>query len=139
MDFSLLLTGDGIPGSDGDRYARTASRQQSLYDALRAAILDGRIGHGVRLPATRALASELGIARNTVLYAYERLMTEGLLEATRQGTVAAYPGLTTMSSGFASVRDGDGFCTCNQLYLSARDCCPRFTPRVKEYGREGLD
>jgi hypothetical protein len=42
----------------------------------------------------------------------------------------AYPGLTVMSSGFASVRDRDGFCNYNQLYLSARDSCPRFAPRI---------
>jgi hypothetical protein len=39
---------------------------------------------------------------------------------------AAYRGLTAMSSGFASVRDRDGFCNYNQLYLSARDSCPHF-------------
>ncbi len=38
----------------------------------------------------------------------------------------AYPGLSVMSSGFASVRDQDGFCNYNQLYLSARDSCPDF-------------
>jgi hypothetical protein len=42
---------------------------------------------------------------------------------------AAYPGLKIMSSGFASVRDQDGFCNYNQLYLSARDSCPHFTPK----------
>jgi hypothetical protein len=38
----------------------------------------------------------------------------------------AYPGLTVMSSGFASVRDQDGICNYNQLYLSARDSCTNF-------------
>jgi len=37
-----------------------------------------------------------------------------------------YPGLTVMSSGFASVRDKDGFCNCHQLYLSGRDICEGF-------------
>jgi hypothetical protein len=45
---------------------------------------------------------------------------------------AAYPGLTTMSSGYASVRDRDGLCNYNQLYLSARDSCPHFAPRKSE-------
>ena len=40
-----------------------------------------------------------------------------------------YRGLTAMSSGFASVRDRDGFCNYNQLYLSARDSCPHFALR----------
>ncbi len=43
-----------------------------------------------------------------------------------------YRGLTIMSSGFASVRDRDGLCNHNQLYLSARDSCPHFTPRKTE-------
>jgi hypothetical protein len=41
---------------------------------------------------------------------------------------ALYPGLTTMSSGFASVRDQDGICNYHQLYLSARDGCQKFSP-----------
>jgi hypothetical protein len=41
----------------------------------------------------------------------------------------AYPGLTTMSSGFASVRDRDGVCEFHQLYLSARDSCEQFSLR----------
>lgn len=38
-----------------------------------------------------------------------------------------YPGLTTLSSGFASVRHKDGICKYHQLYLSARVCCPQFS------------
>jgi len=44
---------------------------------------------------------------------------------------AAYPGLTIMSSGFASVRDQDGLCSYNQIYLSARDSCPHFVSRTQ--------
>jgi hypothetical protein len=39
-----------------------------------------------------------------------------------------YPGLTAMSSGFASVRHRDGLCNYNQLYLSAGDTCLDFKP-----------
>jgi hypothetical protein len=49
---------------------------------------------------------------------------------------AVYHGLTVMSSGFASVRDRDGFCNYNQLYLSARDSCPHFAPRPSEFNQE---
>jgi len=45
---------------------------------------------------------------------------------------AAFPGLTTMSSGFASVRDRDGLCNYHQLYLSARDSCPSFASRTAD-------
>src|ERR1700744_3326009 len=43
-----------------------------------------------------------------------------------------YPGLTTMSSGFASVRAGDGLCSHHQLYLSARDSCPDISIPARE-------
>ncbi|WP_461452455.1 hypothetical protein [Mucilaginibacter sp.] len=41
-----------------------------------------------------------------------------------------YPGLNIMSSGYASVRDQDGLCDLNEIYLSARDSCPGFKARV---------
>lgn len=49
--------------------------------------MDGSLVAGTRLMASRALAAELGIARNTVIYAYDQLATEGLVQATRHGTV----------------------------------------------------
>ncbi|MDH5822142.1 PLP-dependent aminotransferase family protein [Luteimonas sp. RD2P54] len=49
--------------------------------ALKATILEGRLAHGSRLPATRWLATELGVSRNTVLVAYEQLRAEGFVEA----------------------------------------------------------
>jgi hypothetical protein len=48
-----------------------------------------------------------------------------------------YRGLTAMSSGFASVRDRDGFCHHHQLYLSARDSCPSHVERTAEINQEG--
>lgn len=56
-----------------------------LYQALRGTILDASIAPGSRLPATRDLAKELGISRNTVLAAYEQLQAEGYLQ-TRAGS-----------------------------------------------------
>jgi GntR family transcriptional regulator/MocR family aminotransferase len=53
---------------------------QQLYAELRAAILAGLIAAGTRLPATRALAHELGVSRNTVLDAYAQLLAEGYVE-----------------------------------------------------------
>ena len=53
---------------------------QQLYRQLRQAVLEGRLRPGVRLPATRFLARELGLSRNTVLTAYDQLASEGFLE-----------------------------------------------------------
>jgi len=54
---------------------------RSLEDALRAAIRDGRLAPGTRLPSSRALAADLGIARNTVGDAFGQLVAEGWLTA----------------------------------------------------------
>ncbi|MCI0573447.1 MAG: PLP-dependent aminotransferase family protein [Myxococcaceae bacterium] len=50
-----------------------------IYRELRAAILDGRLRRGERLPPTRELARRLEVSRNTVSVAYEWLTAEGLL------------------------------------------------------------
>jgi GntR family transcriptional regulator/MocR family aminotransferase len=51
-----------------------------IYDALRESILSGRLRPGARLPGTRELALQHGLARGTVVNAYERLISEGYLE-----------------------------------------------------------
>src|SRR6201996_4413500 len=70
-----------------------------LEAALRDAVRTGRLGPGTRLPSSRALAGDLGLARNTVADAYSQLVAEGWLTAERgSGTrvaeqVGADPGL----------------------------------------------
>jgi GntR family transcriptional regulator / MocR family aminotransferase len=57
------------------RGSREASR--TLHLELRAAILDGRLAAGAKLPATRRSAAFFGVSRNTAAEVYERLVTEG--------------------------------------------------------------
>lgn len=54
---------------------------QRLADAIREGILSGRFRPGEKLPPTRTLSSNLSLARNTVLEAYEQLVAEGYLTA----------------------------------------------------------
>jgi GntR family transcriptional regulator / MocR family aminotransferase len=68
---------------------RKLTQQNLLYESLRRAILDGDIRHGSQLIPTRSLAEQLGIARNSVLYAYERLTEEGFVSASRHGSVVS--------------------------------------------------
>jgi len=64
--------------------------QTQLYRGLREAILQGRLASGLRLPATRVLARELDVARNTVVAVFEQLVDEGYLVARiGAGTVVA--------------------------------------------------
>ena len=79
MDFVLLF--DGYAARHGD----TAwPRQRMLHECLRAAIREGTLAAGTRLAPSRALAEELGVARNTVLYAYEQLASEGFVTTDRR-------------------------------------------------------
>ena len=59
--------------------------RRQLADGLRAAIRDGRLTAGARLPATRGLADDLGVSRGVVTDAYAQLAAEGWLDV-RHGT-----------------------------------------------------
>jgi GntR family transcriptional regulator/MocR family aminotransferase len=71
LDLHLELTGPRV--------------RAALETALREGVQTGRLAAGMRLPATRTLAADLGIARNTVADAYGQLVAEGWLTA-RQGS-----------------------------------------------------
>jgi GntR family transcriptional regulator / MocR family aminotransferase len=61
-----------------------------LERSLREAVQTGRLLPGTRLPPSRTLARDLGVARNTVAEAYGQLVAEGWLAARRgSGTVVA--------------------------------------------------
>jgi len=84
IDFTLLLRDElaqRVPGQ---------STRHRLAEALRRAVIDGTLEAGSLLPASRVLARELGLGRNTVLHAYEQLTTEGYVSADRQGTVVCH-------------------------------------------------
>ncbi|MFF7707318.1 aminotransferase class I/II-fold pyridoxal phosphate-dependent enzyme [Pseudomonas sp. NPDC007930] len=59
---------------------RAGGLSRQLYQALRARMLDGRLASGVRMPASRELASALRISRNSVMRAYDQLYAEGFIE-----------------------------------------------------------
>jgi len=63
--------------------SRESSR--TLYRELKAAILDGRLGAGAKLPPTRKSEAYFGVSRNTAVEVYERLLNEGVV-VTRHGS-----------------------------------------------------
>jgi GntR family transcriptional regulator/MocR family aminotransferase len=69
--------------------AQGISLQRQLYQSLKHLIASGQLGGGALLPASRALAQELGLSRNGVVHAYAQLQAEGYVQTTRQGTVVA--------------------------------------------------
>ena len=66
------LAMDGSFGISLDRAGRLSLSEQ-IADGIRAAIREGRLAPGARLPSWNDLATQLGVARGTVRSAYERL------------------------------------------------------------------
>src|SRR5689334_21247933 len=63
---------------------------RQVYRELARLILAGRLSAGSRLPSSRELARELGVARNTILAALDQLASEGYVEGRRgSGTYVA--------------------------------------------------
>ncbi len=67
-------------GSVLDRSAQTPLHRQ-LYDYIRDLIAHRVLAPETRLPATRRLAENLGVSRNTVVAAYAQLESDGLVMA----------------------------------------------------------
>lgn len=75
-DFELAIA---LPAADSRQLLR------AFHGQLRAAILDGRLRSGLRMPATRALAALYGVSRNTAVAAYDLLLSEGYLRTRPRG------------------------------------------------------
>ncbi len=73
--------GEWLLQSGDPRAADAPPLNRWLFESIRDTIQSGRLRSGQRLPATRALAAELGVARITVTQAYDRLVAEGYLES----------------------------------------------------------
>jgi GntR family transcriptional regulator / MocR family aminotransferase len=64
--------------------------RDGVMEAIRGAIRSGRLVPGIQLPSSRALAADLGVARNTVARAYTELIAEGWLTSQHgSGTLVA--------------------------------------------------
>jgi GntR family transcriptional regulator/MocR family aminotransferase len=90
----------GLAGADLHLDLSGTRIRAGLEAALRDAIQAGRLRPGTRLPSSRALSADLGIARNTIAEVYSQLVAAGWLTArTGSGTSvaerhAADPGLS---------------------------------------------
>ncbi|WP_417804735.1 PLP-dependent aminotransferase family protein [Thalassospira lucentensis] len=101
-DYSWIYPSQTDPADN--RTAPVAYRR--LYHGIRAAILDGRLHPGERLPASRDLAKSLGISRNTVVTSFDLLTSEGYLE-TRVGA-GSFVASTLPDRDMAAIQKADG-------------------------------
>ena len=53
---------------------------RQIYGQVRSAVLSGALRAGTKLPSSRAMAARLGVARASVVAAYEQLLAEGYAE-----------------------------------------------------------
>ena len=60
-----------------------SSLQSQIYNQIRSMIVDGIVGPGSYLPSSRSVADQYGVSRNTVVQAYEWLLSEGYVESVR--------------------------------------------------------
>ncbi len=109
----------------GDR-----SLQCQLFDQIRDLICDGRLKPGLRLPASRVMAADLGVSRNTVIQAYERLEAEGYLDMRPpRGTfVSACPACSTRDAHAAAPAAAD----------ATLDAAPTPEPRLRYRGQRHI-
>jgi DNA-binding GntR family transcriptional regulator len=89
-------------GMDGPLFAQIARQ-------LERAIRHGWLAVGAKLPSTRALASALGVSRNTVITAYDELNSMGLIQGRRGAGIHVAAAVRVVS-----VQDPDG----NPLYVT---------------------
>jgi DNA-binding GntR family transcriptional regulator len=71
---------EGAPHTDR---RQPCVRHERIADQLRAAISEGRLVPGARLPSERELARQLTVSRATVVSALNLLRGEGLVESRR--------------------------------------------------------
>jgi len=92
-----------------DRAARRPLRAQ-LEDALREAVRSGRLPANTRLPASRALAADLGVSRRLVVDAYAQVSAEGYLLSRRgAGTFVADAAAASNAPAAAAPRTAPRF------------------------------
>ncbi|MFJ7284650.1 PLP-dependent aminotransferase family protein [Pseudomonas sp. NPDC099000] len=77
---------------------------RQIYWRFRGAIADGLLAPGDRIPAARALAKELGLARGTIDTAYSLLTAEGYIQARGQAGTVVAPGINARVSSSPTER-----------------------------------
>lgn len=78
--------------------ASTEPIYRQIYWRFRGAITDGLLTPGDRIPAARALAKELGLARGTIDTAYSLLTAEGYIQSRGQAGTVVAPGINVRAS-----------------------------------------
>ncbi len=103
---------------------------EQIYEHIRHEIWEGRLLAGERLPSTRSLAEYLQVARSTVDYAYDQLLSEGYIEAQpcRGYFVCPIEELLQLKSGEKDVPERETIC------VTCESAAPRY-----DFSPHGID
>ena len=120
----------------------SAPLHAQIDQALRARILAGAVRPGTRLPSSRSLAAELGVARTTVLQALEALQAEGYLVTAPRSGVRVAPelpveGLTPAPAGAARASSPPRLSSAARTLSGLGAGAPRLGPAPRPF-RPGL-
>ncbi|MCB2019057.1 MAG: PLP-dependent aminotransferase family protein [Hydrogenophaga sp.] len=117
---------------------------RQLYESLRRAMLDGKLGPGERLPSSRDLSQDLQLSRNTVVAAINQLSVEGYLvsrvgsgtyvnDSVPRAASGRHPGATGARSPAAAPRlSARGEALSSQFCATELEVQP-FTPGIADF------
>jgi DNA-binding transcriptional regulator YhcF (GntR family) len=83
------------------------TKTQQIFNQIAAAILAGKVNRGDALTSERALAARLGVSRNIVRNAYQRLEEHGLVETVSTAGRRVRSAKRRSAAGVAGVERGD--------------------------------
>jgi DNA-binding transcriptional MocR family regulator len=108
-----------------------------LSEAIAAAIGDGRLPLGARLPSERAFAAQLGVSRKTVIAAYRLLQGESLLEPRRGAGHYARrrPGARPAPFPVGATGDATAF---DLAFAAPLDAAPELADALRELDLDAL-
>ena len=128
LDQVSALAADGLP------------RHRQIYRTIRESILAGRLRPGDRLPSTRTLAGEAGIARKSVEDAYAQLEDEGyLVRRTGAGSFVAGVQLSRPRSGEITLKGRRTLSTRGRAIASMSACVEQTVIRPFAAGMPAVD
>jgi len=102
--------------------------QTQIRQQLVNAIMKGAFPRGSRLPSSRGLSDQLGVARNTVVLAYEQLIEEGYLESRQRSGIFVNEHIRAnrVGLGEASITDSEQDARWSRLIRTVLEDRPQF-------------
>ena len=85
-----------------------APTSRGIYEMLKSQMSDGILRPGAKLPSSRALASDLGVSRTTVVGVYEQLAAEGYIETAPGTRASVAAGIASASRAATGSSTGGG-------------------------------